>query len=106
VVARVREVEQGPQEQGEDEVITWGLDTSGYADTPASVSVVVKDWSTAAHTDVTSTVYSGTATVIGNVITLGPIGSLTANHKYRVEVQFTAGAGDPFEPYFYLNCRE
>ena len=105
-MARVREVKEGPQEQGEDEAIRWGLDTTGYASSPTVISVVVKDWSVAAHTDVTATVYSGTASVSGNIITLGTIASLTENTKYRVEVQFTAGQGEPFEPYFYLNCHE
>ncbi len=97
----IREVNQGLQTQGEDEKITYTIDTSNWASSPASESMVVKN---AAGTDVTSTVTTGSTSVSGDVITLKPISGLTADTRYKVEVKFTAGGGAPFECYFYINC--
>jgi len=64
---RKREVIEGPQPQGVDEEIAWGLDTTGCGGSPTDVTVVVKD---SDGNDVTSSVTTGSVSVAGNVITL------------------------------------
>lgn len=98
---RLREVIEGRQYQGEDEVISYTLNTTNNTAAPTSVSVVVKD-----ITDPDSWVsYTSTAmptnspTVNGSVITLSPLKSLTAAKLYRVEVKYTA-SGNTLEDWF------
>ncbi len=98
-----REVVEGAQLQGEDEKITYSITTTNWASSPASASMVVKDDD---GDDVTDDVTSGSITVVSDVITLKPIVGLTAGTRYRVEVQFTAGSGAPFEAYFFIDCEE
>lgn len=97
-----REVAEGVQLQGVDEQIVYTLTTTNWGSSPTSVSMVVKDESSA-DTDVTSTVTSGSISVSGNVITLKTIKSLTVNHSYRVEVQFTSGS-NVFEAFFRIKA--
>lgn len=98
-----REIAEGIQAQGEDEKITYSITTTNWASTPTSPSMVVKKRN---GDDVTSTVTSGSVSVAGDVITLKAIDSLVAGERYRVEVQFTAGSGAPFETYFFIDCEE
>ena len=98
-----REVLEGVQTQGADEKITYTITTTNWAASPTEVSQVVKD---AEGNDVSSTVTSGSTSVTGNVITLKPISGLAAGERYRVEVQFTASGGEPYECYFYIDCEE
>ena len=97
----IREVAEGPQTQGTDEKITYTITTTSWASSPASTSMVVKD---RAGTDVSSTVTSGSTSVVGDVITLTPISALVADESYKVEVQFTVGSGAPWECYFWIDC--
>lgn len=98
-----REVIEGIQLQGEDEKVTYSFTTTPWGSSPSSPSMVVKDDD---GTDVTDDVTSGSISPSDDVITLKPIDSLTAGIRYRVEVQFTAGGGAPFEMYFYIDCEE
>jgi hypothetical protein len=99
----IREVAEGRQVVGEDEAVTFTITTTNWASAPASPSMVVKD---AAGTDVSATVASGSITANGDVITLKEIASLVKDESYRVEVQFTAGSGAPWECYFWIDCEE
>ena len=97
-----REVVEGVQHQGEDEIIAYTLDTSNIG-TPSSPVVVVKD---GAGVDVTSTVMpTNSPTVSGDVITLSPLKLLTADDRYRVEVRYVV-AGNTLENYFIVEARE
>lgn len=98
-----REVVEGAQLQGEDEKIIYSITTTNWASSPTDASMVVKDND---GTDVTDDVTSGSISTVGDVITLKPIDGLTAGTRYRVEVQFTCGAGAPFEAYFFIDCEE
>lgn len=51
------------------------------------------------YQDVTATVLTGAASASGDVITTPLVGNLTAGHRYRIEVRFTA-EGNTFEPWF------
>jgi len=98
----IREVAQGRQVQGPDEKIRWSVDTTEWVASPASPSVTVTCINTGE--DVTDDVTTGSSSVDGNVITLKWLLNLTAGYSYRVDVQFTAGAGAPYECYFYVDC--
>lgn len=84
-----REVAEGIQYQGADEVIVYDIDTGNWGGSPSSPTVVVKDASNN-FTDVTSTVMpSGSPSVSTDTITLPALQSLTAGNEYRIEVKFT-----------------
>lgn len=98
-----REVIEGKQFQGEDEIIAYTLDVSAIG-VPTSPVVVVKD--VAAGSVVTSTAMPvNVPTVDGSVITLSPLRALTAGRLYRVEVAYTV-AGNTLESYFYVQAQE
>lgn len=99
----IREVAEGRQTQGEDEKIAYTITTTNWASTPTNPSMVVKD---EAGTDVTSTVTSGSISATDDVITCKDISGLVPGHSYKVEVQFTAGSGAPFECYFWIDAEE
>jgi hypothetical protein len=100
--ARDREVREGVQYQGEDEVIAYSLDTSQIG-VPSAPVVVVKN---AAGADVTGDVMPvNVPTVADSVITLSPLSGLTAGQRYRVEVKYVVG-GNTLENYFYVEGQE
>lgn len=101
-----REVTQGTQTQGVDERIAYTLTTTPWGSTPSSVAVVVYDVTSglASRTLVTATVMpTNSPAVVGDVITLSLLRSLTAGHVYRVEVAFVAD-GNTFETYFNVRA--
>lgn len=100
---RIREVVEGVQIQGEDEVVRYSITTTNWASAPADASVVVKD---VAGSDVSDAVLDGELSVADDIITLPAIGGLTAGGLYRVEVQFTAGSFSPAECFFYILTEE
>jgi hypothetical protein len=89
--------------QGTDESIAYSITTTLWGANPTNVSVKAYDVTGGTRTDVTSTVLSGNATVIGDVITLPALTGLTAGKGYRVEVKFTSG-GNTFEPYLEIQA--
>lgn len=99
-----REVVEGKQYQGTDEVIAYTLDVTNIGSSPTSPSVIVKDVTNG--TTVTATVMpTNSPSVGGNVITLSALRSLTAGVLYRVEVQYTL-SGNTLESYFYVQGQE
>ena len=84
-----RVVAEGLKYQGVDELLIYSLTTTPWGSTPTSVAVKAYDES-AASADVTATVLSGSASVVGDVITLPTLKSLTADHAYRIEIKFSA----------------
>jgi hypothetical protein len=98
-----REVIEGKQFQGEDEIIAYTVDVAAIG-VPTSPAVVVKD--VAAGSVVTSTVMPlNVPTVEGSVITLSPLRALTAGRLYRVEVKYVVEA-NTLESYFYVQAQE
>jgi len=95
-----RRVAEGLQYQGIEEQIIYSLTTTNWGSSPTSPSVKAYD-ETAAYADVSATVLSGSPSVAGDAITLPTVKSLTADHRYRIEVQFTVG-GNVFEAYFVI----
>lgn len=97
----VREVTEGLQIQGIDEVVVYTIDVTNVGDTPSSPSLVVKDENDS-FADVTSVVApDGSASASLNIITLPKVKSLTMGRTYRCEVLFTLG-GNTLEHYFRI----
>ena len=89
MIAPAREILEGPLYQGVDEEIKYKLTTTPWGSSPSSPSAVIKILP--ADTDVSSTCLSGSASAVGDVITLPTVKSLTAGTEYRLEVKFTVG---------------
>lgn len=104
MASNTREVMEGKQYQGADEIIAYTLDVSAIGSTPSAVAVVVKD--KADGSAVTSTVMpTGSPSVAGNIITLPPLKLLTADALYKIEVKYVI-AGNTLETYFHVQCQE
>lgn len=92
----------GRVKQGVDEQIYYTVTTTNWGSSPASVTVTAYDVTdNTSWTDVSDTILSGSASVSGDVITLPVVKSLTDAHRYRIEVQFTAG-GNTLEAHFLI----
>lgn len=99
-----REIKEGMQEQGEDEVIVYTLTVPtswGTSPTSPSAKIYSYDSGTRTYTDVTSTKMSGSASVVGQVITLPAVTGLVDGTTYRVEIKWT-DTGNTFEPYAWI----
>jgi hypothetical protein len=91
-----RQVKERDIVQGEDESIAYTIDTTPWGGTPESPTVQIKN-------QTASTAIGGTASVTGNVITLGAIANLVAGSLYRVEVKWMSGA-NTFETWFEVQA--
>lgn len=99
-MAQIREVLEGAQCQGEDEIVVYTLDVSGNGNTPTSIGVEVKDLLNN-YANVKDTVMpSGSPTANGNVISLPPLKSLSVGGQYRIEVKYTLDNGNTLEDFF------
>lgn len=100
-MSRRREVTEGKQTQGPDEIIAWAITCTPTPTSVTSVTVYEND----TGTDVTATVMpAGSATISSSTITLPLLRSLTAGKTYRVEVLYTDGTNS-IEPFFYVVCK-
>jgi hypothetical protein len=99
-----REVAEGIQYQGTDEIILYALTVTNWITTlSAATGVKVYDV-TEGRTDVTATVMPiTTMTVNANRIAFSPLKLLTPGRVYRVEVLFT-GDGQAPEAYFIVQA--
>lgn len=99
-----REIKEGQQVQGVGESIAYRLTTTRWGSSPSAISVKVFTIDGAGDkTDVTSTVMpTGSASAAGDVITLPLLTALKKGILYRVEVAFTDGNGNTFEPFAYV----
>lgn len=97
-----RRIAESPLYQGEDEEVIYNIRATPWGSSPTNISVVVKD---SGGSDVTSTVTTGSASVVGDVITLPKIHSLTDGEDYRVEVKFTV-SGNVFEAWTALTGQQ
>lgn len=100
-----REVNEGTQYQGADESIKYKITSTPWGTAPTISSIVAKDM-TNGGTDVSGTVLSGASSVAGDSMTLKALGSLTANHMYRVEVKFTTADGNTWECFVNVSASE
>ncbi|MCK4958414.1 MAG: hypothetical protein KAT00_03420 [Planctomycetes bacterium] len=83
----VREVIEGPQEQGADEKIFWTVDISGYGSSPSAYPVTVLDED---GDDVTVATTTGVATLSDATHVKTPlIHSLVAGTQYKVILTMT-----------------
>ena len=102
-MATSREIAEGIQVQGSDEEIVYTLTTTNWGSSPSSPAVAVFSVVGDTYTDVTTSVVTGSASALNDVITLPKISGLTAGTDYRVEVQFTI-SGNVFEAYAKIVC--
>lgn len=100
-----REVKEGVQLQGKDEIIAYELTTTPWGSSPTSVAVTLWDVTAATWTDVSSTMLSGAASVAGDVITTPLVTGLTAGSTYRLEVKFSTG-GNTLEAYAVIQAEK
>ena len=100
-----REVKEGVQLQGADEIIAYELTTTPWGTSPTSVAVTLWDITSAAWVEKTTTMLSGSASVAGDVITTPLVTGLTAGNIYRLEVKFTTG-GNTLEAYAVIQAEK
>lgn len=99
-----REIAEGLQYQGADEVIPYTLTTTNWGTAPASATANIYSINgVGVLTDVTSTNMPGACSVSGDVITLPVVTGLTAGTRYRVEVQFVISGGT-YEAYSMIQA--
>lgn len=84
-----REIIESPWEQGSDEIRAYSLTTTPWGGTPSSP--VVKLYELPDFTDRTSTLLSGAASIVGDVITTPAVTGLTNGTRYRLEIKFVTG---------------
>lgn len=95
-------IAEGTLIQGSDESIIYTITVTNWGTTPDTITAIAVDETT--DTVVTSTVFpSNSPSATGDVITLSPLTALTKNHRYRIEVKFTANS-NVFECYFKVSC--
>jgi hypothetical protein len=82
-----REVVESPIYQGEDEALAYSVTTTPWGSSPSSVTVALK--TLPEMKDVSSINLSGSASVVGDVITTPTVSNLQAGKRYRLEVKFT-----------------
>jgi hypothetical protein len=99
----IRQTIESPLVQGADEEIIYSITTTSWGSSPGSVAVKGYDITGGAYTDVTSTIISGSASVVGDVITLPVVKAMTAGKVYKIEVYFVSGT-QKFECYFLIEC--
>lgn len=81
---------ESPLFQGVTEQVIYNLTTTPWGSSPSSPSLTITDRTGA---DVTASVTSGSTTVLGDVITLAKIQSLSrASSPYKLLVEFTIGS--------------
>jgi hypothetical protein len=95
-MSKIREIKEGMQYQGADETIVYTLTTTPWGATPTSTAAAIFTVVGDTYTNLTTTCMTGATSVVGDVITLPSIHTLTAGTLYRVEVLFTS-SGNVFE---------
>lgn len=100
----VREIKEGIQEQGTEEIIVYTLTVPTTWGVPASPSAKIYSYLDSTYTDTSSTNMSGSASVNGQVITLPSVTSLVEETLYRVEVKWTS-SGNTFEAYAWIRAK-
>lgn len=100
-----REVVEGTQGQGVNESVSYVIPSDPWGNAPTILGITARDV-TLGGVDVSSTVLSGTWSVAGNVMTLQPVSALTANHLYRIDVQFQTDDGNVFGCYLHIAAQD
>jgi len=97
--SNLREVKEGLQPQGIDEMVRYSIDTLPYgAGAVAPLSLTVfdeKDW-----TDKTANVTTGSTTIAGSVITTAILQNLRLHVTYHCRLGWSLGSGQSRSAYF------
>jgi len=89
--------------QGEDEEIAYEFDVTNWGSNPSDVMVSAEVWSGGMWSDVSASVLEGSASVLGNVITLPVVKNLVAGKAYHIYFMFTSG-GMVYDPYLTIHA--
>ncbi len=85
--------------------IIYSLDVTSYGDNPINMSVIA--FNASSGDDVSSIILSGTASVLGNVITFPNISNLLLNYLYKLQINFTIlSTAQPFTRFLRIQCRD
>lgn len=96
------EVNGSPEQQRPDERVAYDLTISTTYPTPSSPVCVLYDITVKGTETAVAAKLSGTAAIVGQVLTTPLVIDLVAGRKYRLEMQFVSG-GNKFEPYLIIN---
>jgi hypothetical protein len=91
----VREIRESPLRQGEDEVISYRLNTSFWGEGPSDPTVVLKD---SAGLDVSTAHLTGLPSIADPYVVTPKVHSLDPGSVYRLEIMFNIG-GNTFEAF-------
>lgn len=89
----VRSLQKSPEIQGVDEAVAWEADVTKWvvSDPPTNPTCKLYRIDASVHTDVTDVNLTGSASVLGNVVTSPIVSGLTAGEKYRLVFRFNLG---------------
>jgi hypothetical protein len=102
-MSNIREIKEGLQYIGEDEIIVYTLTTTPWGSNPGVATAKIFEVDGDTLTDRSSTLMTGSVSTSGDVITLPSISSCTAGNDYRVEIQFVC-SGNTFEAFAELKA--
>lgn len=107
-MASIREIKEGRQEQGADEEITYTATIPTTWGTPTGTPTVTgESFNGSSYTVVTSTIFpTGSASIVGQVITLPECKAMTADTTYRVHVKFNKSEGGVESFYAWIECKK
>lgn len=91
-----REVKESPITQGKNETVYYQLTTTPWGGTPTQPIVTIYDVTNGGYTQLTSEQMNvvmpvNTPGIVGDVITLSGLTSLTPGKWYRIQIKFTSG---------------
>lgn len=100
----IREVAEGPQEQGSNEQVAWDITlTTDWGTTPTDISVVAYDED---GDDVSATVLSGLPSAPDSTTIRTPyVLNLTEGEQYKIDVVYTNADGQTLNPFFVIICK-
>lgn len=91
-MSKIRTVKESPRYQGVDEAISYRFDFTDIG-TPSAPAVVVKNRE---GTDLSASLLTGAASVVGDYVVCPELGSLVDGEEYRLECKATV-AGNILE---------
>ena len=88
----IREVLEGQQVQGVNEIYPYDITVTNWGSDPTSPVAELYDTTVDPWVDKTATKLIGSCEIVGNVITTPAVTSLEVGHEYRMRVTFLIGA--------------
>ena len=95
----IRQINESPIQQGEDEEIAYRLDTTPWGGGPTNPVVVLKLYPVG--TDVSLIHFTGAASVAADYVVTPQISDLDDGVVYRLEIMFDS-AGNTYEAFAFI----